>query len=42
MKYALNILVPLRDHLDSGIRTVHFHDPEGNLIEVNQHIGSQP
>jgi catechol 2,3-dioxygenase-like lactoylglutathione lyase family enzyme len=26
------------DHADWGIRTAHFRDPEGNLIEINQPI----
>lgn len=26
------------DHPDWGIRTVHFRDPEGNLIELNQSL----
>jgi lactoylglutathione lyase len=24
------------DHVDWGIRTAHFRDPDGNLIEINQ------
>ncbi len=27
------------DHADWGIRTAHFRDPEGNLIEINQPLG---
>ena len=27
------------DHPDWGIRTAHFRDPDGNLIEINQPIG---
>lgn len=29
------------DHLDWGIRTAHFHDSDGNLIEINCPIKSQ-
>lgn len=34
------IVTPPKDHPDWGIRTVHFRDPDGNLIEVNQNLGS--
>ena len=27
------------DHPEWGIRTAHFRDPDGNLIEINQPIG---
>jgi len=26
------------DHTDWGVRTAHFRDPDGNLIEINQPI----
>jgi len=39
---GVNALVPPTDHPDWGIRTIHFRDPDGNLIEVNQDLGSQP
>ncbi len=26
------------DHADWGVRTAHFRDPDGNLIEINQPI----
>jgi lactoylglutathione lyase len=28
-----------RTHADWDVRTAHFHDPDGNLIEINQRIG---
>jgi catechol 2,3-dioxygenase-like lactoylglutathione lyase family enzyme len=28
-----------QDHPDWGIRTAHFRDPAGNLIEINQSLG---
>lgn len=34
------VLLPPTDHPDWGIRTVHFRDPDGNLIEVNQNLVS--
>ena len=37
---GVTVLVPPTDHPDWGIRTVHFRDPDGNLIEVNQNLGS--
>lgn len=37
---GVSVLVPPTDHPDWGIRTVHFRDPDGNLIEVNQNLGS--
>lgn len=37
---AANIVAPPTDHPDWGIRTVHFRDPDGNLLEVNQDLGS--
>ena len=42
MAKDVKVLVPPTDHPDWGIRTVHFRDPDGNLIEVNQDLGSQP
>ena len=35
-----NIVVAPMDHIDWGIRTVHFRDPDGNLLEANQNLGS--
>jgi lactoylglutathione lyase len=29
-----------RTHADWDVRTAHFHDPDGNLIEINQRIGA--
>ena len=40
MARDVTILVPPSEHPDWGIRTVHFRDPDGNLIEVNQALGS--
>jgi predicted enzyme related to lactoylglutathione lyase len=40
MDRGVDVLVPPTDHPDWGIRTVHFRDPDGNLIEVNQNLGS--
>lgn len=37
---GVTVLVPPTDHPDWGIRTVHFRDPDGNLIEVSQDLGS--
>jgi catechol 2,3-dioxygenase-like lactoylglutathione lyase family enzyme len=36
---GVQVAVPPADHPDWGIRTVHFRDPDGNLIEVNQPLG---
>ncbi len=30
------LLTPPTDHPNWGIRTAHFRDPDGNLIEINQ------
>lgn len=27
-----------RTHIDWDLRTAHFHDPDGNLIEINQRL----
>ena len=27
-------------HADWDVRTAHFHDPDGNVIEINQRLGS--
>ncbi|MEP0804952.1 MAG: VOC family protein [Chloroflexota bacterium] len=35
---GVNVPVPPTDHPDWSIRTVHFRDPDGNLIEVNQNL----
>ena len=29
-----------RTHEDWDVRTAHFHDPDGNVIEINQRIGA--
>jgi len=29
-----------RTHADWDVRTAHFHDPDGNVIEINQRLGS--
>jgi lactoylglutathione lyase len=31
---------PPEDHTDWGIRTAHFRDPAGNLIEINHPLAS--
>jgi lactoylglutathione lyase len=33
-----NCVTQPTDHLDWGIRTAHFRDPDGNLIEINQSL----
>ena len=33
---AVPLLTEPADHPDWGIRTIHFRDPDGHLIEVNQ------
>jgi predicted enzyme related to lactoylglutathione lyase len=33
-----NCVVGPTDHPDWGIRTAHFRDPDGNLIEINQSL----
>lgn len=35
---GVKIEVEPTDHIDWGIRTAHFRDPDGNLIEINQPI----
>lgn len=34
--HGATLVAPPTDHPDWGIRTAHFRDPDGNLIEVNQ------
>jgi catechol 2,3-dioxygenase-like lactoylglutathione lyase family enzyme len=34
-EYGLQLLVGPEDHPEWGIRTAHFRDPDGNLIEIN-------
>jgi lactoylglutathione lyase len=34
----VDIIVGPTDHPDWGIRTAHFRDPDGNLIEINQSL----
>lgn len=36
------VAVEPTDHLDWGIRTAHFRDPDGNLIEINQPLPATP
>lgn len=33
---GISLLTEPADHPDWGIRTAHFRDPDGNLIEINQ------
>ena len=33
---GVSLLTEPTDHEDWGIRTVHFRDPDGHLIEINQ------
>ncbi|MBK6328876.1 MAG: VOC family protein [Chloroflexi bacterium] len=33
---GVQLAAELTDHPDWGIRTAHFRDPDGNLIEINQ------
>jgi catechol 2,3-dioxygenase-like lactoylglutathione lyase family enzyme len=33
---GVSLLTEPADHEDWGIRTVHFRDPDGHLIEINQ------
>ncbi|WP_083804290.1 VOC family protein [Oceanithermus profundus] len=35
---GVRMVVEPTDHPDWGIRTAHFRDPDGNLIEINQPI----
>ena len=35
---GVSLLTEPTDHPDWGIRTVHFRDPDGNLIEINQQL----
>ena len=32
----IQLAVEPTDHADWGVRTAHFRDPDGNLIEINQ------
>jgi len=36
LAHGVPIVAPPTDHADWGIRTVHFRDPDGNLLEANQ------
>jgi catechol 2,3-dioxygenase-like lactoylglutathione lyase family enzyme len=36
---GVDLLMPPTDRRDWGIRTAHFRDPAGNLIEINQPLG---
>jgi lactoylglutathione lyase len=40
-KQGVVLLAAPADRLDRCIRTAHFHDPDGNLIEINQSLLSQ-
>jgi catechol 2,3-dioxygenase-like lactoylglutathione lyase family enzyme len=33
---GIQLAVEPTDHADWGVRTAHFRDPDGNLIEINQ------
>ena len=33
---GIHLTVEPKDHFDWGVRTAHFRDPDGNLIEINQ------
>lgn len=35
---GIRLAVEPTDHTDWGVRTAHFRDPDGNLIEINQPI----
>ena len=35
-EHGVALAAELADHPDWGIRTAHFRDPDGNLIEINQ------
>jgi lactoylglutathione lyase len=35
-EHGVELVVEPTDHADWGIRTAHFRDPDGNLIEINQ------
>jgi catechol 2,3-dioxygenase-like lactoylglutathione lyase family enzyme len=37
---GVEFVVGPADHPDWGIRTAHFRDPDGNLIEINQPLSS--
>ncbi|KAA0254227.1 MAG: hypothetical protein EDM79_20930, partial [Chloroflexi bacterium] len=34
--HGVTLLTEPTDHADWGIRTAHFRDPDGHLIEINQ------
>ena len=38
---GVTLVIEPTDHPDWGIRTAHFRDPDGNLIEINQQIGHE-
>ena len=38
---GVTLVVEPTNHPDWGIRTAHFRDPDGNLIEINQPIGHE-
>jgi catechol 2,3-dioxygenase-like lactoylglutathione lyase family enzyme len=37
---GIRLAVEPTDHADWGVRTAHFRDPDGNLIEINQPLPS--
>jgi catechol 2,3-dioxygenase-like lactoylglutathione lyase family enzyme len=41
VEHGVSLLVGPTDHSEWGIRTAHFRDPAGNLIEINQPL-TQP
>ena len=38
---GVRFIIAPRTHRDWSIRTAHFRDPEGNLIEINQRLTEQ-
>ena len=36
--HGVKFVIAPRTHRDWNVRTAHFRDPEGNLIEINQRI----
>ena len=40
--HGIPLTTPMTDHPDWGIRTAHFRDPDGNLIEINCSLEIEP
>ncbi|XOV80921.1 MAG: VOC family protein [Aestuariibacter sp.] len=38
LKGQHNVIQPPVDRVEWGVRTCHFRDPDGNLIEINQDL----